>query len=75
MTIRKMTIDDYDAVYALWSAQPGIGLHDPEDSRAGMEYYLRRNPDTCFVAETTPAKATAHSRLATPSSEGNFNQE
>ena len=50
MTIRIMTIEDYDAVYALWAAQPGIGLHDPEDSREGMTYYLRRNPDTCFVA-------------------------
>jgi len=51
MTIRTMTIDDYDDVYALWDSLPGIGLHGHEDSREGMAYYLRRNPETCFVAE------------------------
>ena len=51
MTIRVMTIEDYDAVYALWASLPGIGLHPAEDSREGMAYYLRRNPETCFVAE------------------------
>ena len=51
MTIRTMTIDDYNEVYALWASLPGIGLHDHEDSREGMAYYLRRNPDSCFVAE------------------------
>jgi ribosomal protein S18 acetylase RimI-like enzyme len=51
MTIRVMTLADYPAVYALWASLPGIGLHEPEDSYEGMAYYLRRNPDTCFVAE------------------------
>ena len=51
MTIRTMTIDDYPAVYALWDSLPGIGLHEHEDSYEGMVYYLRRNPETCFVAE------------------------
>ena len=55
MTIRPMTIDDYDAVYALWASLPGIGLHDHEDSRGGMAYYLRRNPDSCFAAEEDAA--------------------
>ncbi|MCL1951608.1 MAG: GNAT family N-acetyltransferase [Oscillospiraceae bacterium] len=51
MTIRVMTLADHPAVYALWASLPGIGLHDPEDSLAGMAYYLRRNPESCFVAE------------------------
>jgi len=51
MTIRAMTIEDYDAVYALWGSLPGIGLHPRDDSRERIVYYLRRNPDTCFVAE------------------------
>ncbi|MDR0838170.1 MAG: GNAT family N-acetyltransferase [Oscillospiraceae bacterium] len=51
MTIRKMTIDDYDAVYALWLATPGMGLNTTDDSREGIEKYLRRNPTTCLVAE------------------------
>lgn len=51
MHIRLMTMKDYDAVYALWAATPGIGLHAFEDSREGIAYYLQRNPATCFVAE------------------------
>jgi len=51
MTIRTMAMDDYPAVYALWASLPGIGLHEGEDSREGMAYYLRRNPASCFVAE------------------------
>jgi len=49
--IRVMTIADYPAVYALWDSLPGIGLHEHEDSLKGMTYYLRRNPESCFVAE------------------------
>lgn len=49
--IRLMTIADYDAVYALWLSCKGMGLNDLDDSRAGIEKYLCRNPDTCFVAE------------------------
>lgn len=28
----------------------GRGLNDVDDSRDGMERFLKRNPDTCFVA-------------------------
>jgi len=51
MTIRVMTIADYPAVYALWDSLPGIGLHEHEDSLEGMNYYLSRNPGSCFIAE------------------------
>lgn len=51
MIIRKMTAADYDSVYALWLSCAGMGLNDVDDSREGIERYLRRNPDTCFVAE------------------------
>lgn len=51
MNIRKMTIADYEAVYALWLSCKGMGLNDLDDSREGIERYLKRNPDTCFVAE------------------------
>lgn len=50
MRIRKMTIHDYDAVYALWLSCAGMGLNNLDDSREGIERYLRRNPDTCFIA-------------------------
>ncbi|MCL2298797.1 MAG: GNAT family N-acetyltransferase [Firmicutes bacterium] len=50
MTIRVMTIEDHPAVHALWASLPGIGLHEHEDSPEGMAYYLKRNPESCFVA-------------------------
>ena len=49
--IRKMKIDDYEQVYNLWLDTPGIGIRKHEDSKTGIEKYLRRNPATCFVAE------------------------
>lgn len=51
MEYRLMTIDDYDAVYGLWLSTPGMGLNTTDDSREGIARYLRRNPETCFVAE------------------------
>jgi len=51
MQIRKMTINDYDQVYALWLNTPGMGLNTLDDSRDGIEKYLLRNPNTSFVAE------------------------
>lgn len=50
MEIRTMTIQDYDSVYDLWIHTPGMGLNTADDSREGIEAYLRRNPSTCFVA-------------------------
>lgn len=51
MTIRTMTMEDYDAVYTLWLSCAGMGLNDLDDSPEGIARYLRRNPSTCFVAE------------------------
>lgn len=51
MKIRNMTIEDYDAVYDLWIHTPSMGLNTADDSREGIAAYLRRNPNTCFVAE------------------------
>ena len=51
MQIRKMTIHDYDGVYRLWLNTPGMGLNTSDDSKDGIEKYLLRNPNTCFVAE------------------------
>ncbi|SCW27956.1 Ribosomal protein S18 acetylase RimI [Ruminococcaceae bacterium YRB3002] len=46
---RTMTIDDYEQAYDLWILC-GNGLNDKDDSREGIDKYLRRNPDTSFVA-------------------------
>lgn len=51
MIIREMTIADYDSVYHLWVNTPGMGLNNLDDSVQGIEKYLKRNPNTCFVAE------------------------
>ena len=51
MNIRLMTIDDYEKVYSLWMSCKGVGLNNLEDSKEGIERFLCRNPDTCFVAE------------------------
>ena len=46
-----MTIDDYEGVYRLWINTPGMGLNTTDDSREGIDQYLRRNPTSCFIAE------------------------
>ena len=51
MRIRKMIFSDYESVYNLWLNTPGIGLNAVDDSELGIEKYLLRNPNTCFVAE------------------------
>ena len=49
--IRIMNISDYEKVYDLWLHTAGMGLNKTDDSREGIEKYLLRNPNTCFVAE------------------------
>lgn len=51
MEIRVMTIDDYDKVYELWMSCKNMGFNSIDDSREGIEKYLKRNPTTSFVAE------------------------
>lgn len=55
MFIRKMTIDDYDAVYSLWMSCVGMGLNNLDDSKEGIDKFIQRNPDTCLVAECDSA--------------------
>ena len=50
MILRKMKLEDYDNVYALWMSCAGMGLNNLDDSRSGIEKFLNRNPDTCYVA-------------------------
>lgn len=49
---RIMKISDYEQVYKLWLSCAGMGLNDLDDSKEGIERFLNRNPETCFVAET-----------------------
>lgn len=46
-----MVINDYESVYALWMSCAGMGLNNLDDSKEGIDRFLKRNPETCFVAE------------------------
>jgi len=50
MKIRTLKITDYEKVYTLWQTER-MGLNNVDDSRDGMERFLRRNPNTSFVVE------------------------
>ena len=51
-TTKIVTIDDYDAIYELWisTEQSKRALNPVDDSKEGIERYLKRNPNTCFAA-------------------------
>lgn len=50
--IRNVVIEDYDGIYQLWDSteQSRRALNPVDDSREGIERYLKRNPTTCFLA-------------------------
>ena len=49
---RLVNINDYDSIYKLWCSteQSKRALNPVDDSRDGIERYLKRNPTTCFLA-------------------------
>ncbi|MGN0342846.1 MAG: GNAT family N-acetyltransferase [Roseburia sp.] len=49
-TLRRMTMEDYDRVHALWMSIKGFGIRSIDDSREGVERFIRRNPTTSIVA-------------------------
>lgn len=49
--IRVMTAEDYEEVYALWLKIPGFGIRSVDDSKEGIQRFLKRNPTTSIVAE------------------------
>ena len=50
-TVRSMQIEDYDQVYALWMTIHGFSIRTIDDSRDGVERFLKRNPGISVVAE------------------------
>lgn len=48
--IKVMTVNDYEKLFALWKETPNMGLRSLDDSREGISRFLKRNPDTSFVA-------------------------
>ena len=49
-TIRAMTAADYDGLYSLWMSIKGFGIRSIDDSREGVERFLKRNPSISVVA-------------------------
>lgn len=49
-TVRTMTTEDYEGLYALWKTIRGFGMRSIDDSREGVERFLKRNPTTSVVA-------------------------
>jgi ribosomal protein S18 acetylase RimI-like enzyme len=49
--VRTMDINDYTQIFELWNKTEGVGLRSLDDSEAGIQKFLKRNPSTCFVAE------------------------
>ena len=50
MIVRTMTIEDYQGVHDLWMTIKGFAIRSIDDSRAGVECFLKRNPTTSVVA-------------------------
>lgn len=50
ITIQKMTMEDYGQMYRMWQEIKGFRLRSMDDSREGVERFLKRNPETSVVA-------------------------
>lgn len=50
--IRPVAAADYDGIFHLWNSaeQSRRALNPVDDSREGIERYLKRNPTTCYLA-------------------------
>ncbi|MED9904009.1 MAG: GNAT family N-acetyltransferase [Lachnospiraceae bacterium] len=48
--VRTMTTEDYEGVRALWMTIKGFGIRSIDDSKIGVERFLKRNPTTSVVA-------------------------
>ena len=49
-TLHLMTIDDYEEVKDLWMSIKGFAIRSIDDSREGVERFLKRNPTTSVLA-------------------------
>ena len=52
MIFEKMRIDDYDEIHQIWSNTNGITLRAIDDSKEGIERFLKRNPNNNFISRT-----------------------
>lgn len=50
LIIRVMAMDDFDEVHNLWMSIHGFGIRSIDDSREGVERFIKRNPTTSMVS-------------------------
>lgn len=50
ISIRVMTMEDYEQVHKLWMEISGFGIRSIDDSKEGVERFIKRNPTTSMVA-------------------------
>lgn len=50
-SIRMMKTEDFDKVHELWMSISGFGIRSMDDSKEGIERFIKRNPTTSVVAE------------------------
>lgn len=48
--IRVMIMEDYEQVHQLWMEIHGFGIRSLDDSKEGVERFLKRNPTTSMAA-------------------------
>ncbi|MBO7122385.1 MAG: GNAT family N-acetyltransferase [Treponema sp.] len=53
INLRLATIADYDGIFELWNSeeQSRRAMNPVDDTREGIARYMKRNPNTCFVAQ------------------------
>lgn len=51
LKIRPMSMDDFEQVHNLWLEIHGFGIRSIDDSKEGVERFLKRNPNTSMAAE------------------------
>lgn len=48
--IRPMTMEDYFEVFDMWQSISGFGIRSVDDSKEGIERFIKRNPGLSVVA-------------------------
>lgn len=49
--IQPFEIEKYEKVYNLWMSCKNMGFNNVDDSLSGITKLVKKNPNTCFVAE------------------------
>ncbi|MCL2196800.1 MAG: GNAT family N-acetyltransferase [Treponema sp.] len=45
-----MKIKHYNVIIDLWKNSAGVGINDHDDSKYYLNKFIKRNPNTCFIA-------------------------